>query len=158
MGAFTGKIMNILAEILDPNQNYQIEHLITKKDYTDEKRSSAWKNIGKFSTPEEYDEFRSSFENLSLLDGSTNASANADTLSTKFIKYRNANTIMNTNEPEYLIQSFVENSNFYGNEMLKDLGERKISLNNDGITWEHSENNREFVENLTKLAVKELFK
>lgn len=150
--------MNILAELLDPNQNYQIEHLITKDDYTKQNRNNAWKAAGKFSSPEDYDELRSRFENLSLLDGQTNASANSNTIAMKAQKYKNARTIMNTNEPEYLVQSLIDGSEFYNNDILNCLGERKITINADGITWEHSTNNRSFIEKLTKDAVSELFK
>lgn len=155
---YNGKMINIFAELLDPNQNYQVEHLITKEDYTREARRLLWQKAGKFQTAAEYDEFRARFENLSLLDGQTNASASSDTVAMKFLKYKNARTIMNTNEPEYLVQSLVDGSDFYNNEKLQQLGSRKITVNQDGTTWEHDVNNKKFIEGLTKAAVNELFK
>lgn len=155
---YNGKIVNILNDLLDPNQNYQIEHLITKDDFTREARKKEWVEQGAFTTSAEFDEFRSKFENLSLLDGMSNASANSKTIATKLNFYKNANTITNTNEPEYLVQSLVANSNYYRNTTLGSLGSRDISIDMNGITWKHNKNNRAFIEKLSEKAVAELFK
>lgn len=63
-------------------------------------------------------------------------------------------------EPEYLIQSLVDGSDFYNNSRIlaANLPKRNISLTMNTSTWEHSANNKEFIEKLTKLAIDELFK
>ena len=58
---------------------------------------------------------------------------------------------------EYLIQSLVDNSEYYNNEKIKALGlpERKL-INIDQNTWELSSNNRQFNIELMELALKEI--
>ena len=81
-------------------------------------------------------------------------------MSKKISGYKNARAIGQTNEPEYLIQSLVDDSEFYKNTGIKNSGlpERKISLDMNANTWSHSGNNDVFIEKLTELAVKEIFK
>ena len=55
-----------------------------------------------------------------MLDSSSNSSANDDEISIKLGKYKNARKICGS-EWEYLIQSFVDDSEFYRNENIKAL-------------------------------------
>lgn len=152
---------SLLSELLNTN-TYTIEHLFTKKDFIETKRRDAWDKKGLFdeTNPAKYDEIRSSFKNLSLLDRNTNSSLSSNTISLKLTGYANARSITSSNEPEYLVQSFVAGSDFYKNDNIQKLNlpERVLKIDNDGITWEHSDNNDKFIEMLSRLAVKELFK
>ena len=95
-------------------------------------------------------------ENLSLLDKQMNSSAGSDEIREKLNKYKNARKLMGLNW-EYLIQSLVDNSEYYNNEKIQALGlpERKL-INIDQNTWELSSNNRQFNIELMKLALKEI--
>lgn len=138
-------------------ENFSIEHLYSVLEYEDQDRLSNWATKkNKFSRPEDFDAERFRFENLSLLDKQMNSSAGADEIREKLNKYKNARKVMGSNW-EYLIQSLVDNSEYYNNEKIQALGlpERKL-INIDQNTWELSNNNRQFNIELMKLALKEI--
>lgn len=147
------------SELLDSNK-FTIEHLFSKKDYNDSERLKLWNSKGKFNTEAEFHYTRSAFENLSLLNRNSNSSAKDKKLYEKIFSYKSARTVTQYNHSEFLIQSLVKDSDFYNNELIKTLGlpKREIELNSDNVTWKHSSHNKEFMEKLCELAVKELFK
>ena len=136
---------------------FSVEHLYSVKEYTDKDRLNNWiTKKNKFNVDSDFDETRFRFENLSLLNFSTNASANDDEIYDKLAKYRQARKVCN-NEWEYLIQSLVEDSEYYRNEKLQALGLPKRTITNiDQNTWEMSPNNREFNTKLLKMALKKI--
>ena len=135
-------------------QNFSIEHLYSVKEYTERSRLLNWQTKkGKFTADVDFDTARFKFENLSLLNASSNASAGADEILGKLSKYKLARKICGS-EWEYLIQSFVENSEFYGNANIQGLGLPKRTLEDiDQNTWELSVNNRDFNIQLLKKAL-----
>lgn len=138
-------------------ENFSIEHLYSVLEYEDQDRLFNWATKkNKFSRPEDFDAERFRFENLSLLDKQMNSSAGSDEIREKLNKYKNARKVMGSNW-EYLIQSLVDNSEYYNNEKIQALGlpERKL-INIDQNTWELSNNNRQFNIELMKLALKEI--
>lgn len=136
-------------------ENFSIEHLYSVQEYNDKIRLANWQNKkGKFNVDTEFDTERFSFSNLSLLDKSTDSSANDDEISDKLIKYKLARKICGS-EWEYLIQSLVEDSEFYRNSNIQSLGLPKRTLQNiDQNTWELSTANREFNIKLLELVIK----
>lgn len=145
-------LVNILS-----GENFSIEHLYSIKEYQDKDRLENWRAKKlKFNTPEDFDNERFKFENLSLLDKQTNSAAGSDEIKDKLTKYKSARKIFGS-KWEYLIQSFVGDSEYYRNEkiMALDLPERKLK-NIDQNTWELSENNREFNIKLLKKALEEI--
>ena len=149
----------ILYELLDTNK-FTIEHLYSKKDFREQAKLDAWQKKGTFTSDYDFDNERSKFENLSLISRNENSSLGANVISKKISSYKIARAIGQTNEPEYLIQSFVDGSDFYNNKEITALGlpKRIIQLNTNNATWDHATTNRDFIETLTKLAVDELFK
>ena len=152
----THKFGEYLVNILS-GENFSIEHLYSIKEYQDKDRLENWRaKKSKFNTPEDFDNERFKFENLSLLDKQTNSAAGSDEIKDKLTKYKSARKIFGS-KWEYLIQSFVGDSEYYRNEkiMALDLPERKLK-NIDQNTWELSENNREFNIKLLKKALEEI--
>ena len=149
---FSEYLFNILS-----GENFSIEHLYSVKEYSNEERRLKWiSKKSKFNAPEDFDNERFRFENLSLLDKQTNSSAGDDEIKDKLNKYKNARKILGSNW-EYLIQSYVEGSEYYKNANIQSLGlpERKL-VNIDQNTWELSPNNREFNYELLMKAIKEI--
>jgi hypothetical protein len=137
--------------------DFDIEHLYSKNEYADPIRLRTWQNNkGKFNSGNDFDYERSNFENLSLLNASANRSANDNAIYDKFIKYKNAHSIMSTGN-EYLVQSLVDGSNYYTNTNIMALGlpTRKITAIVQN-TWEHSVSNRNFTIQLLELVIKAL--
>ena len=154
--------MNSVLQSVWLGNNFTIEHLFSTKEFTDSKRVTEWSKIKKFdqNSPDDFDIARSSFENLSLLSANANSSAGTKVMNDKAKVYKNSHTIMTSNEPELLISSLIEDSDYYNSPNIKALGlpDRYIKINTDGVTWELSENNRAFNEKLCELAVNEYFK
>jgi hypothetical protein len=149
---FSEYLSNILTR-----ESFSIEHLYSVKEYTDKERLSNWKNKkSKFYVDQDFDNERFRFENLSLLDKQTNSLAGDDEIKDKLNKYKNARKILGSNW-EYLIQSYVEGSEYYKNQNIQSLGlpERKL-INIDQNTWELSPNNREFNIVLLRKAIEEI--
>lgn len=136
---------------------FSVEHLYSVKEYTDKDRLNNWiTKKSKFNVDSDFDVERFRFENLSLLNFSTNASANDDEIYDKLAKYKQARKVCN-NEWEYLVQSLVEDSEYYRNEKLQALGlPKRTIINIDQNTWEISPNNREFNTKLLKMAIKQI--
>lgn len=135
------------------SDKFTIEHLYSVKEYKDDNRLNRWKNKGMFSDEASFDTERFSFENLSLLDRSNNASANDDEITEKLKIYKNAKKVCNS-EYELLIMSLVEYSEFYNNPQIASLGLPNRAIKNITLnTWEKSENNRDFNTRLLELAV-----
>lgn len=135
------------------SDKFTIEHLYSVKEYRDINRLSRWKNKGMFSDEASFDTERFSFENLSLLDRSNNASANDDEITEKLKIYKNARKVCNS-EYELLIMSLVEYSEFYNNSQISLLGLPNRAIKNITLnTWEKSESNRDFNTRLLELAV-----
>ena len=157
---FTANPTKQLGEYLESiltSGSFSIEHLYSVKEYENKDRLNNWiTKKHKFEVDSDFDVERFRFENLSLLNFSTNASANDDEIYDKLAKYKQARKVCN-NEWEYLIQSFVEDSEYYKNEKLQALGLPKRTIGNiDQNTWEMSPNNREFNMKLLKMALKEI--
>ena len=154
--------MNSVLQSVWLGNNFTIEHLFSTKEFTDSKRVSEWAKTKKFdqNASDDFDIARSSFENLSLLSANANSSAGTKVMNEKAKVYKNSHTVMTSNEPELLISSLVEDSDYYNSANITALGlpNRSIKINPDGITWELSENNRAFNEKLCELAVVEYFK
>ena len=145
-----------LQNILD-GENFSIEHLYSVKEYQESTRLNNWQTKKyKFSRAEDFDTERFSFANLSLLDKSMNSSVGSDEIRDKLSKYKLARKIVGSNW-EYLIQSLVEDSEYYRNANISSLGlpERKL-IDIDQNTWELSPNNREFNIKLLKKALEEI--
>ena len=85
-----------------------------------------------------------------------NSSVGSDEIRDKLSKYKLARKIVGSNW-EYLIQSLVEDSEYYRNANISSLGlpERKL-IDIDQNTWELSPNNREFNIKLLKKALEEI--
>ena len=138
-------------------ENFSIEHLYSVLEYEDQDRLFNWyTKKNKFNRAEDFDAERFRFENLSLLDKQMNSSAGSDEIREKLNKYKIARKVMGSNW-EYLIQSLVDDSEYYRNEKIQALGlpERKL-VNIDQNTWELSSNNRQFNIKLMELALKEI--
>lgn len=137
------------------SRDFSVEHLYSINEYKNQKRRANWntkKNI--FLSDSEFDATRCRFENLSLLNISTNSSAGDDEIQDKLLKYKNNAKKIFESEWEYLILSLVEDSEYYRNERIQKLNlpERKIE-DVDQNTWRQSENNREFNKKLLKMAI-----
>lgn len=152
-------VAEYLENILLSTNTFTIEHLYSIKEWHERSRLLNWQNKkNKFFDDTEFDTERFAFENLSLLDVSTNASAGDDEIKDKLSKYKQARKVCGS-EWEYLIQSLVEDSEFYKNEKIQALGLPKRTLKNlDQNTWELSDNNREFNIELLKQALDEIAK
>ncbi len=138
-------------------ENFSIEHLYSVKEWEDKGRLTNWQSKkSKFNTAEDFDNERFRFENLSLLDKQTNSSAGSDEIKEKLAKYKNARKILGSNW-EYLIQSYVDDSEYYRNPNIQalNLPERKL-INIDQNTWELSPNNRQFNYELLIKAINEI--
>ena len=138
---------------------FSIEHLYSIKEWDEQKRLDNWRNKKhKFNDEADFDAERFKFLNLSLLNSNTNSTAGTKEIYDKLSDYKQAKSICN-NQPEYLIQSLVDNSDYYNNANIQTLAkkeglpERKINKI-DQNTWEHSPNNRDFNIKLIKLAFK----
>lgn len=141
-----------LLNLLD-SDNFSIEHLYSVKEWKDQNRLNKWRQKGYFANDTEFDTARFKFENLSLLDKSTNSSAGDDEIYDKLTKYRNARKVCGS-DWEYLIQSLVENSEYYNNQNIQKLNLPKRTLEDiDQNTWKSSENNRAFNEKLMKMVI-----
>lgn len=141
-----------IADLLNGN-NFTIEHIYSIKEFTDENRREEWIKRGKFIDALEFDTTRSSFENLSLLNKNTNSSASDTEIYGKLIKYKNARDVLRHGD-EYLIQSFVDKSNFYENSNIQKLNlPERVITNISHNTWEHSSNNRMFLMELLEKAL-----
>lgn len=151
-------INDYLQDILKA-QNFSIEHLYSKNEYLIDGRLNNWKaKKGKFNIDSDFDTERFKFENLSLLDGQSNSSANDKEIHDKLAIYKNARKVCSS-EWEYLIQSLVDDSEYYRNANIAALHLPKRALVGiDQNTWELSANNREFNIELLKLALDEIAK
>ncbi|UVD81550.1 DUF262 domain-containing protein [Mycoplasma iguanae] len=147
---FNDYLKNILL-----GENFSIEHLYSVQEYNDDKRLKNWQlKKKKFFHDEDFDTERFKFENLSLLNKSTNSSASDSEIIDKLSKYKLARKVLES-EWEYLIQSFVEDSEFYKNEKIQSLGLPDRTLQNiDQNTWDLSKNNRDFNVKLLKSVIK----
>lgn len=134
--------------------NFSIEHLYSIEEFSNSERLENWRNKkNKFFSDSDFDAERFKFENLSLLDKSNNSSANSDTIADKLIKYKLARKV-NGSEWEYLIMSFVDNSEYYLNSNIQSLElPPRLLKSIDQNTWELSDNNREFNIKLLSLAI-----
>ena len=141
-----------LQNLLD-SDNFSIEHLYSVKEWKNQERLNKRREKGYFNTDSDFDIARFKFENLSLLDKNTNSSAGDDVIYDKLTKYRNARKVCGY-DWEYLIQSLVENSEYYNNENIQNLHLPKRTIENiDQNTWKLSENNRAFNEQLMKMVI-----
>lgn len=145
-----------LKDILYANA-FTIEHLYSIKEWEDQSRLTNWRDKkNKFFNDFDFDTERFKFENLSLLDAQSNASAGSDEITNKLLKYKLARKVCGS-EWEYLIQSLVIDSEFYQNENIQKLNLPNRALTSiDQNTWELSSNNREFNVQLLKLALNSL--
>ncbi len=137
--------------------NFTIEHLYSIKEYSDNSRKDNWINYkNKFKNSQDFDNVRALFENLTLLNKSSNSSANDSMIYDKFVKYKNAHDIFGYGD-EFLVQSLVDGSNYYLNPKILSLvlPERKLT-NVKQNTWEHSITNRPFIIKLIEMALDEL--
>ena len=152
----TKDLSEYLENILTAN-SFTIEHLYSVNEWKDKDRLKVWRDKkGKFFDDSDFDTERFSFANLSLLDVSTNTSCSDDPIKTKLEKYKLARRVCGS-EWEYLIQSLVEDSEFYKNSNISKLGLPKRTLEHiDQNTWELSPNNREFNIELLKKALEEI--
>lgn len=145
-----------LQDILS-SESFSIEHIYSVLEYENPDRLSNWNTKkNKFLRPEDFDAERFRFENLSLLDKQMNSSANSDEIKDKLVKYKNARKVLGSNW-EYLIQSLVNDSEYYKNANIQalKLPERKL-INIDQNTWELSPNNRDFNTKLLDAALQEI--
>ncbi|ADE19766.1 DUF262 domain-containing protein [Mycoplasma crocodyli] len=151
-------ISSYLASILLSN-SFDIEHLYSVNEFRDKNRLEYWKNEkNKFLKDEDFDIERFSFENLSILSSSLNRSASEKIMSEKLKLYAQGRTVLNEYS-EYLIQSLVENSEYYKNENIKALNLPKRTIEKGNYnTWEHSKNNRDFNIKLIEIAIDEIAK
>jgi len=138
---------------------FTVEHMYSIKEWDDINRLNNWQTKkNKFKDEEEFDNERFKFLNLSLLNFDANSTANAKVIKEKLLDYKQARKIFNS-KPEYLIQSLVDDSDYYNNANIQafvkkeGLPERKIT-NIDQNTWEQSPNNRQFNVKLIELAIK----
>jgi hypothetical protein len=151
-------INNYIENIL-LTQNFSIEHLYSIEEYKNTTRLNNWRTKkSKFNNDLDFDTTRFSFENLSLLNSSSNSSAGTDEISQKLAKYKLARKVCGS-EWEYLIQSLADNSEFYNNANIQELGLPKRTLTGiDQNTWELNNNNREFNIKLLEKVLEELTK
>lgn len=141
-----------LQNLLD-SDNFSIEHLFSVKEWKDQTRLNKWREKGFFATDADFDTARFKFENLSLLDKKANSSAGDAEIYDKLTIYRNARKVCGS-DWEYLIQSLVENSEYYNNQNIQNLNLPKRTLEDiDQNTWKSSENNRAFNEELMKMVI-----
>ena len=144
-----------LGLLLDAS-NFTIEHFYSKSEWEDINRRTNWQSKMKmFNQLDDFELKRFKFENLSLLSSSINSSANDMKMKDKLDKYKNAKGIYG--KPEYLIQSLVENSDYYKNINIQSLGlpDRHIEIIDDNI-WKLSLHNDEFNKKLLELAFKKI--
>lgn len=136
---------------------FSIEHLYSVKEYQDKSRLTNWQTKkGKFNVDSDFDTERFKFESLSLLNTPSNSSAGSDEISSKLAKYKLARKVSGS-EWEYLIQSLVEDSEYYRNENIQSLNLPKRTLENiNQNTWELSPNNRDFNSQLLKMALEKI--
>lgn len=145
-----------LQNILSPNL-FSVEHIYSINEYKDTSRRTLWQTKkNKFTIDSDFDIERFKFDNLSLLDTSNNSAAGDLEILDKLKKYKDARKIFGS-KWEYLIQSLVDDSEFYKNMDIQALGlpERKI-VDIDQNTWELSSNNRDFNIKLLNMAVNEI--
>lgn len=144
-----------LKDIILVSNAFSIEHLYSIEEYHNKKRLENWQNKkNKFFVDYDFDTERFKFENLSLLNAPSNSSAGTDEISDKLEKYKKARKVSGS-EWEYLIQSLVDDSEFYKNGKIQGLGLPKRTLENiDQNTWELSSNNRDFNTQLLKMVLK----
>ena len=139
-------------------QRFTIEHLYSVKEFADSGRLAEWIKIHRFENANEFDIERSQFENLTLLNFNSNASANDDIIYDKLNKYNTASLVL-SHENEFLVQSLVESSPFYTDANITALGLPERTLKNIHVnTWEHSPNNRDFIRKSIYLALSEIIK
>ena len=151
----TNSLFKYFGELLQ-GQKYTIEHLYSVKEFMDGSRLAQWQAKGKFANASQFDLERSKFENLTLLNFATNSSANDDPIYDKLNKYRTASSIF-THEDEFLIQSFVGGSKFYQDPNISALNLPNREITNISLnTWEHSPNNKAFVKETIRLALKSI--
>lgn len=142
-----------LNDLLTVNK-FTVEHIYSVNEWKDSGRLNNWRTKkGKFNSPDEFDLARFDFQNLSLLNASDNSSASDLEIHSKMAKYKLARRIFGS-KWEYLIQSLVDDSEYYKDSNIQALGlpERKL-INIDQNTWELSLNNREFNIKLLKKAL-----
>ena len=141
-----------LADLLNTD-NFSIEHLYSVNEWKIASRLEKWQEKGLFDVDTDFDTARFKFENLSLLDKSSNSSANDDEIYDKLTIYRNAKKICGSYW-EYLIQSLVDDSPYYKNENIRKLNLPKRTLVDiDQNTRKLNDNNRAFNEDLMKLVI-----
>lgn len=141
-----------LANLLNTD-NFSIEHLYSVNEWKISSRLQKWRQMGLFNADTDFDTARFKFENLSLLDKSSNSQANDDEIYDKLTIYRNAKKICGSYW-EYLIQSLVDNSPFYENDNIKKLNlPKRVLVDIDQNTWKLNDNNRAFNEDLMKLVI-----
>ena len=136
---------------------FSIEHLYSIEEFYNNNRRNNWiTKKNKFEIDTDFDAERFKFENLSLLNSSSNSSAGTDEIYDKLTKYKSARKVCD-NEWEYLIQSLAEDSEYYKSSKIQELNLPKRTITNiDQNTWDMSENNREFNTKLLKMAIKEV--
>lgn len=155
---------SVLYELLDSNK-FTVEHLYSINEYAQEARRTKWNDIGMFTSDVQFDRERSSFKNLSLLSQSVNSSLGAKKMSEKIREYIKTKNVKSTNEPEHLVHSLSNEASMYSHPVFDTLRtskgvklpNRSITLNMDGCTWNHSENNEDFIKILTELTIEEIF-
>lgn len=141
-----------LADLLNTD-NFSIEHLYSVNEWKIASRLEKWQEKGLFDVDTDFDTARFKFENLSLLDKSSNSSANDDEIYDKLTIYRNAKKICGSYW-EYLIQSLVDDSPYYKNENIRKLNLPKRTLVDiDQNTRKLNDSNRAFNEDLMKLVI-----
>ncbi len=116
-----------LWNILSPNA-FSVEHIYSINEYKNPTRLNNWQTKkGMFTTDIDFDTKRFDFESLSLLDVPINSSAGDDEILDKLLKYKSARKIFGS-KLEYLIQSLVDDSEFYRNADIQSLNlpNRKI--------------------------------
>lgn len=134
--------------------HFQIEHLISIKEFQENERRKEWE----FKDAKEFDAERQKFINLTLLEASENNDAGTKSFREKRrIYYENAKTFDNL--PNYLVSSLIENSPFYNNEKIMKLGLPKRVISSDQkFKWELDEDvNEKFNTELLKLSFKKMF-
>ena len=147
------KEFNVFLQNLLDSDKFSIEHLYSVNEWKNPDRLNKWREKGHFKTEIDFDTVRFDFENLSLLDKKTNSSAGDDEIYAKLAKYRSAKEVCGS-DWEYLIQSLVENSEYYNNQNIQNLNLPKRTLENiDQNTWKLSENNRAFNEELMRMVI-----
>ena len=140
------------------NEQTTIEHLYSVKEFQDDARNKEWRNKKDtdFEDARKFYNKRAKFENLSLLSGKENSSANEKPMQEKVNYYESAK-LPRTAENQFLIQSLVENSPFYKSERIKalDLPNRHL-INVMNNYWRHSNDNEKFIKDLLRKALDKL--